>query len=81
MSLALIPQDHDYHGGGDGGHTGGHGGGRGGGGGGGGHHDDGHDPSFNGDDFTHFEREFRGGVQPTDYYEDFYPRKFSTWRA
>ena len=56
------------------GHTGGHGGrGGGGGGGGGGHHDDGDDPSFNGDDFTHFEREFRGGITPTDYYEDFYP--------
>ena len=70
----INPQDHDYNAGGDGGHGGGHGGGRGAGG--GGHHDDGEDPSFNGDDFTHFEREFRGGIQPTDYYEDFYPRKF-----
>ena len=71
-SKSLVPQDHDYQGGGDVGHTGGHAGGRGGSGsgGGGGHHDDGGDPSFNGDDFTHFEREFRGGITPTDYYED-----------
>ena len=66
------PQGHDdfSSGGGDVGHSGGRGAT---GGGGAGHHDDGEDHSFNGDDFTHFEREFRGGIQPTaDYYDDIY---------
>lgn len=76
-------EDHDYQGGGDVGHTGGHAGGRGGSGsgGGGGHHDDGGDPSFNGDDFTHFEREFRGGITPTDYYEDYPAHPESTFEG